>query len=175
MFWKILPMASAGSANKKRVVIPVFFTFQNIRVKNILSLLKKAAPLPPEAALELSPQVLAYAGDAVFELYVRTYLINKEGSASPKTLHHCATALVRAGGQATLLKEILPLLTEEEIRWVKRGRNSGGRVPRGATVGEYRHATGLEALLGFCYLGGNTERLQEIMDIIIKIWDGARE
>ncbi len=139
-------------------------------VKNILSLLKKAAPHKPEAAAELSPQVLAYAGDAVFELYVRTYLIETKGAATPGALHRMATALVRAGGQAALLKEIQPLLTEEESRWVKRGRNSGGRVPKGATVGEYRHATGLEALLGFLYLGGKTERLQEIMDIIIKIW-----
>jgi ribonuclease III family protein len=140
-------------------------------VKNILSLFKKAAPLNPRDAAELSPQNLAYAGDAVFELYVRTYLIETKGSAAPGALHRLATDLVRAGGQAAFLKEIQPLLTEEESRWVKRGRNSGGRVPKGATVGEYRHATGLEALLGFLYLAGKTERLQEIMDVITKTWN----
>lgn len=158
-------MEYAGPVNKKKAVIPL--------LKNILSLFKKAAPLKSQAAPELSPQILAYAGDAVFELYVRTYLIQKEIPASPGALHSRATNLVRAGGQAALLQEILPLLTAEESRWVKRGRNSSGRVPKGATVGEYRHATGLEALLGFLYLGGNIERLEEIMDIIIKVWDLA--
>jgi ribonuclease III family protein len=159
-------MVCAGFANNRRAVI-----FCCFMLKTSYHFLKKPPLLNPRDAAELSPQVLAYAGDAVFELYVRTYLIETKGSAAPGALHRLATDLVRAGGQAALLKEIQPLLTEEESRWVKRGRNSGGRVPKGATVGEYRHATGLEALLGFLYLAGKTERLEEIMDVIIKTWN----
>ena len=118
----------------------------------------------------MSPPVLAYMGDAVFELYVRTYLVEREGEAPVGDLHHLATQWVRARGQAALLEEIRPILTEEEARLVRRGRNAPGRVPKGSTMGDYRHATGLETLLGALYLEGKTDRLQEIMEAVFKAW-----
>ncbi len=139
--------------------------------KNIFKFLRQASPGYRDPAAELSPQVLAYVGDAVFELYIRTYLVGKERAAPAGALHRSATCLARAGGQASLLRKIQPLLTEEETRLVKRGRNSGGRVPKGARVADYRQATGLEALLGTLYLEGRVERLQEITEFIFCVWD----
>jgi len=130
--------------------------------------LARSSPRQEGAAKELSPQVLAYLGDAVFEVYIRTGLVERKGSRSVSELHLLATSWARARGQAALLQKILPLLTEEEARLVRRGRNRGGRVPRGAAVVDYRQATGLETLLGALYLEGKLDRLQDIMAALLE-------
>ncbi len=126
-------------------------------------LLGRSTPRQEKAAARCSPQVLAYVGDAVFEVYIRTFLVGREGDKPVTSLHRSATFLARARGQAAFLKEIEPLLTEKEMGLVRRGRNAGGRIPKGAAMGDYRQATGLETLLGTLYLEGSVERLQEIM------------
>lgn len=113
----------------------------------------------------LSPIVLAYVGDAVFELYVRQHLVATH-TRKPHELHRAATRLVSAGAQARLLERWMPLLTEEEADIVRRGRNTkSGQPPRNADPGEYRHATALECLIGYLYYQGKKDRLEELVGL----------
>jgi len=114
-------------------------------------------------AAQLSPAVLAYVGDAVYELFVRTLLIER-GVRRPDELHRQAVELVRAEAQARFVQEILPDLTEDERELIRRGRNSkAGHVPKGVDPIAYRYSTGFEVLLGYLYLCGRQERLEEIL------------
>ncbi|MBS3887522.1 MAG: Mini-ribonuclease 3 [Dethiobacter sp.] len=113
----------------------------------------------------LPPLLLAYVGDAVFELYVRQKLVT-DGVLPISRLHKKATEIVRAGGQDSILRQIEPHLTEEEADIVRRGRNTKGRVPKNADMAAYRRATGFEALLGWLYLHGAQERLHQLFALI---------
>ncbi|MBT9168206.1 MAG: Mini-ribonuclease 3 [Syntrophomonadaceae bacterium] len=113
----------------------------------------------------LPPLLLAYVGDAVFELYVRQKLINNKVLPINR-LHKKATEIVRAGGQEAILRQIELHLTEEEADVVRRGRNTKGRVPKNADMAAYRRATGFEALLGWLYLNGSQERLSQLFALI---------
>lgn len=104
---------------------------------------------------------LAYLGDAVYELWVRTHLLEK-GIEKAEDMHKHAVCYVQAKNQANLLKALLPELDEDEISVVMRGRNAKGHHPRNVDVLTYRHATAFEALIGYWHLTGNTARLQEI-------------
>ena len=111
---------------------------------------------------------LAHIGDAVFELMVRTWLC-EQGTLTAKQLHGGTVAYVSAKAQAEAADRILPKLSEEEMTLYKRGRNAhANTVPRASTYEEYHIATGIEALFGYLYLRGNTERLGELFDIIIE-------
>ena len=115
-----------------------------------------------------SPQTLpvltlAYIGDTVYDLYVRTKLLH-ELDADVHRLHLCAAKLVCARGQAETYFRIESLLNAEESAIFRRGRNAhSGTVPKNADVTKYRIATGLETLLGYLYLIGADERLDELM------------
>lgn len=109
--------------------------------------------------LKMSNLGLAYLGDAVYEVMVRAWLC-VHGKLTPGRLHRAALDYVSAPRQAALLEKLLPHLTEEETQVYKRGRNANPHShPRGATRQEYQIATGLEALFGWLYLQGETERL----------------
>ena len=109
-----------------------------------------------------SSQALAYLGDAVLELLVRRRLV-EEGYASSKSLNAQALKYVRAGAQAHAMERIAPHLTEEEDAAFHRGRNIGHtNHPKGATVGEYRNATGMEALFGYLSMLGREARIAEL-------------
>lgn len=111
---------------------------------------------------------LAHVGDAVYELLTRTMLC-QEGHASVHELHRLTVSYVKAPAQARAAQALLPLLTEEERELYRRGRNAKVHtVPHGAEVAEYHAATGLEALFGWLYLQGRTERLEELFDAIPK-------
>lgn len=113
----------------------------------------------------LPPLLLAYVGDAVFELYVRQN--QATGKVLPvRQLHKKVTEIVRACGQSHILRQIEPYLTEEEADIVRRGRNTKGRVPKNADMATYRRATGFEALLGWLYLGGQQERLCQLLAVV---------
>ncbi|OXS52773.1 ribonuclease III [Cohnella sp. CIP 111063] len=113
----------------------------------------------------LSPIVLAYVGDAVFEVYVRQRLI-AGSSRKPHELHRAATKYVSAAAQAKLLQRWAPLLTEEEADIVRRGRNTkSGQPPRNADPADYRQATALECLVGYLYYEGQKERLEQLMEL----------
>ena len=105
---------------------------------------------------------LAHMGDAVFEILVRTWLC-AHGKATGKGLHQATIRLVCAESQAEKAERILPLLTEEEMAVFKRGRNAQVHsVPSHASRAQYGTATALEALLGWLYLQGETERIHEL-------------
>ena len=105
---------------------------------------------------------LAHVGDGVYELLVRSYLCVK-GDQTVKTLHKDAVNLVKAASQAKFVEKILPLLSEEEFAYYRRGKNSHTHAaPKAASPKEYAMATGLETLFGALYLYGRTERLSEL-------------
>ena len=114
----------------------------------------------------LSPLQLAYIGDGVHALLVRTRLM--EENLPVRGMHTAATQAVNAVSQSKALSALLPRLTEEELLIVKHGRNAHAHhsAPKSATVGEYANATGLDALLGFLYLIGDMDRLGEIFEWI---------
>ncbi len=119
--------------------------------------------LAPEEARMLSPLQLAYVGDSVHALLVRTRLLQK--NLLVRDMHRASNEAVSAVSQARELQRILPLLTEEEAAVVRRGRNAHPHhsAPKSASVGEYAEATGLEALLGYLYLTGQSGRIKELM------------
>lgn len=114
------------------------------------------------------PLALAYLGDAVYELRVREHLL-RQGIGADKMagLHSRAVEFVNAERQSRLFSEIESLLSEEEATVFRHGRNArGGHQPPHVTVGAYRRATGVEALIGYLYLAGNEQRLNQIFAIL---------
>ncbi len=107
----------------------------------------------------VSTAALAYLGDSVIEVCVRTYLV-ENGLSSSSRLNEKALEFVRASRQAEAVKRILPMLTEDEAAIFRRGRNIGHtNTPKSSTVSEYRMATGMEALFGWLHLNGMTDRI----------------
>lgn len=111
---------------------------------------------------------LAHIGDGVYELLVRTYLC-AHGKATGKGLHRATVQLVCAPEQARRAQKILPLLTEEEQEVYRRGRNAHVHsIPQHASRTEYQQATALEALLGWLYLSGHRERINELFETMME-------
>ena len=112
----------------------------------------------------MNTSVLAFLGDAVYELYIRDILV-AAGMKDPNAMHRACTKYVRAESQAYAIKDMMKgFLTEEEVALVKRARNH--KTPnrsRSADPVEYKLATAMEALIGYLYLSGNSERLGEVM------------
>ena len=110
-----------------------------------------------------SPLTLAYIGDAIFELVVRTVLVARKNTQAEK-LHKAATKIVKAETQALLIEAVKDDLTEEELAVYKRGRNAKAVTrAKNATMSEYRRATGFEALMGYLYLKGDMERMIKLI------------
>ena len=115
---------------------------------------------------------LAHIGDGVFELLCRSYLC-ASGGKNVGNLHKQTVAMVKAPSQARYADKLMPVLTEEELAYYRRGKNSHVHaVPKGATPAEYAKATGLEALFGALYLSGQTQRLNQLFLIIIEETEG---
>ena len=111
---------------------------------------------------------LAHIGDGVYELLCRSYLCAK-GEHTVDRLHRDTVQLVKAPAQAKFMDKILPVLTEEELAFYRRGKNAHVHtVPKGATPAEYAKATGLEALFGALYLAGRTERINELFCMMME-------
>lgn len=111
----------------------------------------------------LAPLTLAFIGDTVYDLYVRTWLLDTM-DATPHGLHLAAAKHVCAAAQARAFRRIEPILTPEEQGVFKRGRNAhSGTVPKNASITDYHAASGLEALIGYLYLTGDETRLSELM------------
>lgn len=114
---------------------------------------------------ELSPLVLAYSGDCVYELLVRNYVISK-GNRPVNKLNSMTRFFVNAGAQSAMYDIIKGSLTEEETRIYKRGRNAKSNTKaKNQTIANYRRATGVEALFGYLYLKGSFERMKELFEI----------
>ena len=122
--------------------------------------------LPQKDIDAISNLGLAHMGDGVWELLCRGYLCSK-GEKTVAQLHRDTIALVKAPAQAEFAEKLLPLLTEQEAAYYRRGKNSHVHaVPKGATPAQYAKATGLEALFGALYLAGQTERLNELFHAV---------
>jgi len=110
-----------------------------------------------------SPLTLAYIGDGVYELVIRTVVVAK-GNRRPKELHKRSSMLVKAQTQASIVEALKPLLTEEERDIYRRGRNANSAtMAKNASMQEYRKATGFEAVMGYLYLTGQEERLIKLV------------
>lgn len=121
-------------------------------------------------ANELNSIALAYVGDAVYELYVRHYLI-KKGEVKPQHLHNRAVQYVSAPSQAKVVKKWLNdgILTNEEEAVVRRGRNAKTHsVPKNISTEDYKYSTAFESLIGFHYLNNDHDRLNELLALAIK-------
>lgn len=104
---------------------------------------------------------LAFLGDTIYDFYVRRHLVHRGGRV--RQMHRDATALVCAHAQSTALSRVEGILTEEEEAVVRRARNAHQSPPRNADPAEYHRATSLEALIGYLYLIGRRERVDELM------------
>lgn len=122
---------------------------------------------PFKAASQLNPIVLAYMGDAVYELFVRQHFIAALNQPVHK-LHRQTTSFVSAKAQAKALQIWMPQLTEQEQDIVRRGRNAKStNSSKNADVLEYRHSTALECLVGYLYYEGEWERLEQLMGLVL--------
>ena len=130
-----------------------------------LGCFKEALRLKEADTASYSPLVLAYLGDAVYELAIRTLVVN-EGNRQVNKMHKESASLVKAGTQMEFLLAIEDELTEEEKSVDRRGRNAKSvTMAKHATMKEYRMATGFEALIGYLYLQGRLERLAELLGL----------
>ena len=122
--------------------------------------------MSPAQVNKISMLGLAHIGDAVYELMVRASLC-ESGHTAVYELHHLATGQVNAPAQARAAEKILPMLDPDEAAIYRRGRNAHvNSVPHGSGIGQYHAATGLEALFGWLYLLGRTDRLAQLFSVI---------
>ncbi len=132
-------------------------------MEEILDFLLKSFDIEKREAREFSPLVLAYVGDAVYELIIRSILVSR-GNRPVNKLNKDATSLVKAGAQADIIKLLKPELNEEEFVIFKRGRNSSPHtMAKNASMSDYKYATGFESLIGFLYLDNQFERALELV------------
>ncbi|MGC6587548.1 Mini-ribonuclease 3 [Paenibacillus sp. FSL W7-1279] len=128
---------------------------------------------PSKPARLIPPIVLAYIGDAIYEVAVRQFLISR-ANLRPHHLHRSATGFVSAKAQSRILAYLDPELTEEERDIVRQGRNAkSGSIPKNADVLEYRHATAFETLVGYLYYTGEQDRLRELIGKSIEYIEGS--
>ena len=127
---------------------------------------------------QLSPLTLAFVGDAVFDLFVRERLVCL-ANRPVNRLHSLAVSLVKASSQARAAKRLSEILSEKELSVLKRGRNAHtNHKAKNASESDYHYATGLEALFGFLYLSGESDRLRELFELTlgcIEETDGCTE
>ena len=139
-------------------------------MEEILDYLLKPFNIERKEATEFSPLVLAYIGDAVYELMIRSILVSR-GNRPVNKLNKDATSLVKAGAQSEIVKLISDKLSEEEYTVFKRGRNSSPHtMAKNASMTDYKYATGFEALIGFLYLDNRCDRVLELVKLGIDLY-----
>ena len=139
-------------------------------MEEILDYLLKPFNIERKEATEFSPLVLAYIGDAVYELIIRSILVSM-GNRPVNKLNKDATSLVKAGAQSEIVKLISDKLSEEEYTVFKRGRNSSPHtMAKNASMTDYKYATGVEALIGFLYLDNRCDRALELVKLGIGLY-----
>lgn len=126
-------------------------------------------------AYQYSPLALAYMGDSILDLLVKKYFVT-HSNMQPHKYHVEVSKIVKAVNQADYIDQIMEELSEDELDVYKRGRNTNTHSKaKNATMGQYRKATGLEALYGYLYLKGDMERLQYFVDGMIKQYLAGKE
>lgn len=127
--------------------------------KSLEELLKLNFETKDISARSYSPLVLAYIGDGIYDLIIRTVVVNR-GNTQANKLHRKTSSLVKAAAQSAMIDALMELLTEEEKAVYKRGRNAkSATMAKNATMADYRKATGFEALMGYLYLDNQWERM----------------
>ena len=122
----------------------------------------------PQQINAISNLGLAHMGDCVFEILCRGFLC-AQGEKTVDKLHKDTIQMVKATSQAAFVDKLLPLLTEEELSYYRRGKNAHVHaVPKSATPAQYAKATGLEALFGALYLAGKTDRINELFKTVME-------
>ena len=135
---------------------------------DFLTLIKKSFDCGKSDVRAYSPLTLAYVGDAVYELVIRSVIVSRANRPSNE-LHKLAVKYVQAAAQAAMAECLLPVLNEEEEAVYRRGRNAKSyTMPKNSSVADYRRATGLEALVGYLYLSGQEQRLLELIRLGIE-------
>ena len=129
----------------------------------LLENIKKEFQCEEQDIRSYSPLTLAYIGDCIYEIIIRTVVVER-GNKSPQSLHKTVTKYVKAETQCELFQALQDELTEEEMAVMRRGRNAKSfTTAKNASVGDYRKASGLEALFGYLYLTGQTERAVSLL------------
>jgi len=129
--------------------------------------LRSLFPVSIRDVREYSSPVLAYLGDALLEMYIRAYLV-KEGVEPVRELHQAAIGLVSAANQAQVAERLEEMLTPEENEVLRRGRNSDSGS-RSTDAREHALSTGLEAVLGYLFIKGDQERLEQLLPMFVEL------
>lgn len=123
---------------------------------------------------QYSPLALAYMGDCIFDLCVRSYLL-KQANMPPNKLHQKAKNIVNAKSQSIIYADIITIVKDEEVAILKRGRNAKTHSrAKNTSMTDYKNATGLEALFGYLYLKNDFERINELFDLSLKSLDKVK-
>lgn len=139
-------------------------------MEEILDYLLKPFNIERKEATEFSPLVLAYIGDAVYELIIRSILVSM-GNRPVNKLNRDATSLVKASAQSEIIKLISDSLSDKEYTVFKRGRNSSPHtMAKNASMTDYKYATGFEALIGFLYLDNRCDRALELVKLGVNLY-----
>lgn len=139
-------------------------------MEEILDYLLKPFNIERKEATEFSPLVLAYIGDAVYELIIRSILVSM-GNRPVNKLNRDATSLVKASAQSEIIKLISDNLSDKEYTVFKRGRNSSPHtMAKNASMTDYKYATGFEALIGFLYLDNRCDRALELIKLGVDLY-----
>lgn len=130
---------------------------------DIFEIIKQNMDLDDINITDYSPLTLAYIGDGIYEIVIRTVIVD-EANRQVNKIHKAASNLVKAGTQAKMIHYIMDDLTDEELTIYKRGRNAKAVTrAKNASMSEYRTATGFEALMGWLYLTGQSERMMKLV------------
>lgn len=139
-------------------------------MEEILGYLLKPFNIERKEATEFSPLVLAYIGDAVYDLIIRSILVSM-GNRPVNKLNKDATSLVKASAQSEIIKLISDSLSDKEYTVFKRGRNSSPHtMAKNASMTDYKYATGFEALIGFLYLDNRCDRALELIKLGVDLY-----
>lgn len=141
--------------------------------RDLFSIIKNGMDLEEIDIVNYSPLTLAYIGDAIYELVIRTIVVD-EANRSVNKLHKDSASLVKADAQAYMIDFLQEQLSEEEMSVYKRGRNAKSYTKaKNATYASYRNATGFEALMGYLYLSGKSDRMMELIKSAIDEYRGT--
>lgn len=142
--------------------------------RDLFNIIKQNMELEEINIIDYSPLTLAYIGDGIYEVIIRTVIVD-EANRQVNKIHKAASNLVKAETQAKMIHFIMDDLTEEEVKIYKRGRNAKAITrAKNASMSDYRTATGFEALMGWLYLTGQSERMMELIKKCIACVEKAR-
>ena len=143
--------------------------------KGIDSYIRERFQIPDTDIRTYSPLTLAFIGDGIYDLIIRTIIVGK-GNTRASQLHQHTSHLVKAHSQSVMIEYMLPHMTEEEAHVYKRGRNAKSpTMAKNATMTDYRRATGFEALMGYLYLTDQTDRMLDLIEIGLDALDKEKE